>query len=64
MRDVDNNELDPLDFWEWVEYGVKNKWIEKPVCYNHDILPTTTAEDEDMEEGGDPCIQVIRVWDF
>lgn len=62
MQDSDGNKLDRLDFWEWVEYGVDNGWIAKPVCYNHDLLPLTPVEESEIDEGDDPCIQVIRVW--
>ena len=59
-----NPDLDSLDFQEWVEYGVVNGWVAQPVCYHHEMLPVTDAESEQMDEGDDPCLNVIRVWDF
>jgi hypothetical protein len=59
-----NLELDILDFQEWIEHGVANGWISEPVCYHHDMLPVTDIEAEQLDEGDDPCLNVIRVWDF
>ena len=64
MRDKDGIELDALDLREWIEYGIAQGWVTEPTCYNHDQLPVTVEEAADMEEGGDPCINVMRLWDF
>jgi hypothetical protein len=60
---VNNPDLDSLDFREWIEYGVTNGWVSEPSCFHHDLLPTTEEEDVAMEEGDDPCIHVLRLWD-
>lgn len=60
---MSNPDLDALDFHDWVEYGISNGWIAKPSCYHHDAIPCTYEEELEMEEGGDPCLSVIRVWD-
>lgn len=62
---MDANEFDVLDFngvREWIAYGVQQGWISEPVCYHHDTLPTTDIEAEEMDEGDDPCINIIRIW--
>lgn len=51
-----------MDFDTWLAYGVDHKWAMYPVCYMHDGVPTTEEEENEMEEGGDPCIHVIRVF--
>ena len=51
------------DFREWLSYGVKMGWCGPAVCYTHDGLPTTEAEDDDWGAGLDPCIHVIRMYE-
>ena len=40
--------------------GMARGWCGPPVCATHDGLPTTPAEDAECEDGGDPCLHVIR----
>lgn len=47
----------------WLTYGVKMGWCGPAVCYTHDGLPTTEEEDGSWEEGEDPCIHVIRMYE-
>lgn len=47
---------------EWLEYGYKQGFVSPPVCYTHDGLPTTEAEDVEFEET-DPCINILRVYE-
>ena len=49
-------------FDTWLAYGVDHKWAMYPVCYMHDGVHTTEDEENEMEEGGDPCLHVIRVF--
>ena len=51
-----------MDFEEWLRIGIENGWAGPPVCYTHDGLPTSEAEDTEFEES-DPCIHVIRLYD-
>ena len=48
--------------YDWVEFGRSQGWIAPPTCYHHDAFEVTPEEDAEMEEGGDPCITIIRVW--
>ena len=52
----------PMEFSEWMQIGIEQGWCGPPVCYTHDGLPTSTAEDDEFEEG-DPCIHIIRMYD-
>lgn len=45
---------------QWITEGIRNGWCSPPVCVIHDGYPTTLEEDELFEQGGDPCIHVIR----
>lgn len=50
-------------FNEWLKIGVDNGWCGVPVCSTHDGIPTTEAEDAEFNDGGDPCIHVIRMYE-
>ena len=52
-----------ISFNEWLKLGVKNGWCGAPVCYTHDGLPTSESEDAEFEEGSDPCIHIIRMYE-
>jgi hypothetical protein len=46
------------DFDTWITHGIEAGYCGPPVCYTHDGIPTTAAEDEDDE----PCLHVIRLY--
>lgn len=50
-----------MSFDEWLEAGVEAGWVMRPTCATHDGLPTTRAEEDEFEEGGDPCIHALRL---
>jgi hypothetical protein len=52
-----------MSFEEWITIGINNKWCGPPVCNTHDGLPTTLAEDAEFDEGVDPCIHIIRLYE-
>jgi hypothetical protein len=47
---------------EWLDYGVRNRFCSEPVCGAHHRLPMTDTEVVDFEEGGDPCLPVVRLF--
>lgn len=51
-----------MTFQEWVDLGVNNKWVSYPVCDTHEGTPFTEEESKDIDDGGDPCLVVMRVW--
>lgn len=54
MRDLDNLN-------EWLSYGIEKGWITEPFCNTHDGDPYMTDEEEqEWEEGGDPCCHVVK----
>lgn len=57
------SEREWADFNEWLEYGRGRGWCSEVVCDTHDGLPRTDEEAEAWEEGWDPCLHAIRVWD-
>lgn len=50
------------DVWAWLNYGYERGWCTRPCCDSHDGVPTTVEEDEEFDEGGDPCVPVVRLW--
>lgn len=51
-----------MDFNEWLDIGLKNKWVSDPYCDTHDGGPFTEEEWADLDEGNDPCRVCIRIW--
>jgi len=47
---------------EWFEYGWLKGWCGPPVCLTHDEEPISKKEDDEMFDGKDVCIHVIRVY--
>lgn len=52
-----------MEFDEWMKIGIENGWCGPAVCYTHDGLPTSELDDEEWENGGDPCIHIIRLYE-
>lgn len=52
-----------LDFDTWLKIGYDNGWCGPPICSTHDGLPTTTEEDTEFDDGGDPCLHILRLYE-
>ena len=64
MTDFINNPERNSDLDEWLDYGKKQGWIvPKIVCQTHDMIPMTERESSEYDDGGDPCIHVIRIFE-
>jgi hypothetical protein len=54
--------LDEQDMWQWLQIGIDKGWVSEPFCYTHDGDPYMTEEEEqEWEDGGDPCSPVIKI---
>lgn len=53
---------DPVRFNEWLNRGIDAGWITPVSCWNHDTFEITLEEEKEMDEGGDPCIPIVRLW--
>jgi hypothetical protein len=51
------------DFEAWLEHGIKMGWCGPAVCYTHDGLPTSEPEDAEFEDGADPCLHILRLYE-
>jgi hypothetical protein len=56
-------DVESIPFDEWMKIGLKRGWCGPPVCYTHDGVPTSPEEEDEFEEGHDPCIHVIRMYE-
>ena len=64
MSDNTNIDLDKLQFWAWLEMGINKGWVTEPFCNTHDGDPYMTEEEEkEWEDGGDPCLHVVKLLD-
>jgi hypothetical protein len=54
--------LDEQDMWQWLQVGIEQGWVSEPFCYTHDGDPYMTEEEEqEWEDGGDPCSPVVKL---
>lgn len=51
-----------VDFELWLRQGIDNGFVGPPVCSTHDGTPTTEAEDNEMMDGYDPCLHILRLY--
>ena len=50
-------------FNEWLELGWRQGWISPPVCYDHDGIPLSEAEELEIEEYGEVCVHILRLYE-
>lgn len=50
-----------MNVLEWIDLGVAQGWCSEPVCSTHDGIPMTDVEEQEVEEGWDPCLFVLRL---
>lgn len=48
---------------EWLRLGFREGWCSRPVCNTHDGVPMTPAEEAECEQGFDPCVHVVRLYE-
>jgi hypothetical protein len=50
-----------MDMSEWYQMGIDNGWVTEQFCMTHDGDPYMTEEEQqEWEDGGDPCAHVIK----
>lgn len=54
--------MDEMDFVDWVNYGVEQGWCTPIYCDTHEGPQLTEEEAAEWDEGGDPCLPVMRIW--
>lgn len=51
-----------MDIHEWLRYGIDKGFCTDSVCGTHDWVQMTEEEEKDFDEGGDPCIVIVRLY--
>lgn len=51
------------DYIAWIRHGLAKHWISPPACYFHDGIGMLPEEEVALDEGDDPCIWLIRVYE-
>lgn len=52
-----------MTFDEWLAIGREHGYCSMPACNTHDGVPQTPAELAEWDDGGDPCVHVIRLYE-
>ncbi len=55
--------IQQMDFESWAKMGYEAGWCSPPVCFIHDGIPMTASEDEQVTDGDDPCVHVVRLYE-
>jgi hypothetical protein len=53
---------DADDFEVWYAYGLASSFCGPMFCPDHDGIPLTAAEEEILEDHGEICVPVIRIY--
>lgn len=51
-----------MGYDEWIQIGLDAGWCGPAVCETHDGLPMSDEEHDQMYEGDEPCIHIIRLY--
>lgn len=50
-----------MSFEEWLLTGISSGFCFEPICNTHEGPQLSDAEIDEIEEGADPCIPVVRL---
>jgi hypothetical protein len=57
-----NTDNDFNEFHIWIQNGIDRGWVTEPFCATHDGDPYMEEEEaQEWEDGGDPCLPVIKI---
>ena len=48
---------------EWLMTGIEHGWCSPIHCLTHDNVLMTKAERTELDDGGEPCLYIIRIAD-
>jgi hypothetical protein len=55
---------DTVSIGEWLEQGQANGYASHVFCEIHDGAPLSEEEEAEFDDGGDPCVPMIRVYEY
>jgi hypothetical protein len=62
LKDIQSIESNFDEFEIWLENGIERGWVTEPFCNTHEGDPyMNEQEQQEWEEGGDPCQVVIKI---
>jgi hypothetical protein len=65
LKGIQNDETDFKEFEIWIQNGIERGWVTEPFCMTHDGDPYMNEEEQqEWEEGGDPCAHVVKFKDI
>jgi len=50
-----------MNFDEWIQYGIDKGFCSEQYCDVHDGPPFSMSEAIVWDDGGDPCVHVVRL---
>ena len=51
-----------MEYDNWLQIGIDQGWVSPQFCYTHEGDPYMTIDEEkEWDEGGDPCMVVLKV---
>lgn len=48
---------------EWLKYGWEHGYCGPALCATHDGFPTDPEEEEALDDGYDPCMHLVRLYE-
>lgn len=52
-----------MDYQEWFSIGREQGFISPTICSTHDGIPMSDEEMNEFENGDDPCIHILRLYE-
>ena len=49
--------------YEWLKLGWEKGWCGPSLCLPHDGFPLSADEEQEYDEGGDPCMHFVRLYE-
>lgn len=49
-------------FLAWLHDGQRRGWVSAQYCARHETAPIDEGEEQDIDDGWDPCIPCVRIW--
>ncbi len=62
LNNINQEISNEKEFEIWLNNGIERGWVSDPFCNTHEGDPYMTEEEQqEWEDGGDPCQVVLKV---